>query len=136
MGLETWATFVLAAAALSAFQRRDEIAATLNQHVEVPSQADQRKLFGAWCPCILTSVLIMLCLTQAHRLGAISRKTARKAIHISALPPPRLSSAMPVSWQSPKLCSCATPPLSASHRHLHACMMHRTAPVLMRSFGW
>mmetsp|Transcript_2527 Transcript_2527/g.7596 ORF Transcript_2527/g.7596 Transcript_2527/m.7596 type:complete len:141 (+) Transcript_2527:546-968(+) len=83
MGFEAWATFVVAAAALSAFKRRDEIAVTLNAHVILPNQDDQRALFGAWWPCMLTSVVIMLVLTQSYRLGLLSRKVARKAIHFS-----------------------------------------------------
>lgn len=88
MGFEAWATFVVAAAALSAFKRRDEIAVTLNAHVILPNQDDQRALFGAWWPCMLTSVVIMLVLTQSYRLGLLSRKVARKAIHFSEQPSP------------------------------------------------
>ena len=86
MGYETWATFILAAAMLSAFKRREEIAEAVKQNVQavkLPSRTEQEALFSAWWPCLLTSVAIMLALTQAHRSGVIRTKFARKAIHIS-----------------------------------------------------
>ena len=86
MGYETWATFVLAAAMLSAFKKREEIAKAVKpnvQAVKLPSRTEQAALFSAWWPCFLTSVTIMLALTQAHRSGVIRTKFARKAIHIS-----------------------------------------------------
>lgn len=86
MGYETWATFVLAAAMLSAFKKREDIVEAVKQNVkavELPSRTEQAALFSAWWPCLLTSVAIMLILTQAHRSGVIRTKFARKAIHIS-----------------------------------------------------
>lgn len=83
LGLGTWVTFVVAAACMSVFKRRDEHAIQLQQWIASDSTVQLSICFKAWWPCVLASLTLLLLLTQASRHGLIAKQYSRKAIHMS-----------------------------------------------------